>query len=360
MVDRLLADRRSRKKQMYDHRGPRATSVASSIRSEQPQAHSESEEALGSETLLNFEEPPELLDSNPNFRAVKSRRAWRAKRQADRGPKPHHRKHRNRKSSEGPQKDPILRTPSSTGQQHPASAQSKFEMDSEDDQRNLEPDIIRVKHRGSIYNSKFPAFSIGEGSLLVGNLRQQVARDFGIEDSSRVSLVFNGKSLKVDSRTCYEEGLKMRSEVLCVVKRTPSEELEFLSHKFLTELVPQGLEFINGVPEDTNKRDLEYRKISETILDQILLKSDAVEAEGDETIRNTRKSLAKEVETFLKDLEIAAGNDVPSSWHAGFLSQDQTRRPSMNLPTRPTSSRSWSLRRENSKVGTDDNNNKSD
>lgn len=33
-----------------------------------------------------FEEPPELLDSNPSFRAEMSRRAWRAKRRAEQGP----------------------------------------------------------------------------------------------------------------------------------------------------------------------------------------------------------------------------------------------------------------------------------
>jgi len=32
-----------------------------------------------------FEEPPELLDSNPSFRAEMSRRAWRAKRRAEQG-----------------------------------------------------------------------------------------------------------------------------------------------------------------------------------------------------------------------------------------------------------------------------------
>lgn len=296
-----------------------------------------------------FEEPPELLDSNPNFRAEKSRRAWRAKRHADRGPKPHHRKHhRNRKSGEGPQKDPVLRASGPIALQS-ASFQSKFEMDSEDDQSNLEPDIILVKHKGSIYNSKFPAFSIGDGSLLVGHLRQQVARDFGVEDSSRVTLVHKGKSLKVDSRPCCEEGLKMRSEILCVVKRTPSEELEFLANKFRTELVPQGLEFIINPPADADKRDFEYRKISETMLAQILLKSDAVEAEGDENARTLRKDLTTEVTAFLNDLDAAAQKDVPSNWHEKFLSQNETRRPSMTLPGRPTSSRSWNLRRGDSK-----------
>ena len=318
-VDRILTGQRSRKKLTTEDK-------ASTIPDQEPyQDLGSSRDASPSKIEQPvLEEPPELLDSNPNFRAEKSRRAWRAKRQAARGPKPHHRKHhRNKKSGEASRTDPVLRVAGSTESQR-ASRQDKFEMDSEDEQDNLDPDIILVRHRGSIYNSKFPAFSIAEKSLLVGQLRQQVARDFGIEDTSRVTLVFKGRNLRVDSRTCYEEGLMMRSEILCVVRRTPREEIEFLSNKFRTELVPQGVEFISNTPVDEKKRDLDYRKISETILTQILLKSDSIETGADTDAKALRKTLANEVNGFLGDLDIAAKKDAPSDWHADFLAQKET------------------------------------
>ena len=352
-VDRLLTGYRSRKKLVTEDK-------ASTISDQEPyQELISSRDASPSkieQPLLG--EPPELLDSNPNFRAEKSRRAWRAKRQAARGPKPHHRKHhRNKKSGEASRADPVLRAPGSVESPN-ASHQTKFEMDSEDEQDNLDPDIILVRHRGSIYNAKFPAFSIAEKSLLVGQLRQQVARDFSIDDTSRVTLVFKGKNLKVDSRTCHEEGLMMRSEILCVVKRTPREEIEFLSNKFRTELVPQGIEFISNTPVDGKKREFDYRKISETILTQILLKSDSVETEGDTGARTLRKALADEVNSFLGDLDIAAKKDAPSNWHADFLEQRGTpeqRRPSMNIGSPPLSSRSSNFRKNSNDRAVDDN-----
>ena len=305
-------------------------------KSGEPEVVGETSENLDDDSTLVIEERPELLESNPKFRAGISRRAWRAKRQAERGPKPHHRKS-YRKSGEIPHIDPILQA-SGLDEPQPPAYTSKFEVDSEDEQGNDDPDIIVVKHKGSTYKLEFPAFSIAEGLSLVGHLRQQAAKVFGVEDVSRVTLHYRGKTLKIDARTCHEEGLRMRSEVLCVVKRTPIEEIDFLSHKFHTELVPQGLGFISDTPTEVDKRDLEYRRISETILMQILLKLDAVDTEGDPEARARRKETVAEVQGFLNDLEKAARRDSPSDWHADFIEQKQTpgaRRTSTALQGRP-------------------------
>ena len=317
----------------------------------------ESTKSIEDVTILPIEDPPELLDSNPNFRAGISRRAWRAKRQAERGPK-HHRRKSARKSGDNLEPDPTLQAPDFFEPQSP-EYQNKFEMDSEDDPGNDEPDIILVRHKGSLYKLKFPAFSLAEGLTLVGHLRQQAATEFDVEDVSRVTLVYQGKTLKSDAKTCHEEGLRMRSEVLCVVKRTPLEEIDFLTHKFRTELVPQGLEFISTkfiskTPADDKKRDLEYRRVNETILTQIVLKLDAIETEGDSEARLRRKEIVKEVQSFLNDLDKAANRDEPSAWHADFIEPKQTpgtRRPSTPLSRRPaaTPSRSSKLGRSASK-----------
>lgn len=344
-IDRLLSSRRleeiatqvDREFIPLEGQEERRPSGDSDSKSGGPKVPRENAKNVDDYNTVPVGEPPELLDSNPKFRAETSRRAWRAKRQAERGPKPHHRKS-YRKSDEFTQADPTIQTPDPVEPQS-TSYQSKFEMDSEDEPGSDEPDIIVVRHKGSLYKLKFPAFSLAGGLTLVGHLRQQAATEFDVEDASRVTLVYQGKTLKTDASTCHEEGLKMRSEVLCVVKRTPIEDIDFLSHKFHTELVPQGLEFISNTPADPRKRDFEYRKISETILAQILLKSDAVETEDDTAARMRRKELNKEVNGFLTNLDIASQRDVPSAWHADFIEQKQTpgtRRTSTVLPNRPT------------------------
>ena len=339
-IDRLLSGRRLREtvvqggKELTSPEGqeehrPSGDSIP---RSEQPEVPQGIDENFDGSTTLPAANPPEVLDSNPSFRAETSRRAWRAKRQAERGPKPHHRKS-YRKSGDSIEADSTLQ------EQHPTSYHSKFEIDSEDEPGNDEPDIIIVRHKSSLYKLKFPAFSLAEGLTLIGDLRQQAAQEFDVEDASRVTLVFQGKTLKIDSRSCHEEGLKMRSEVLCGVTTTPIQQIDFLSQKFRTDLVPQGLEFIANTPSDPKKRDLEYRRNSETILTQILLKSDAVDTEGDMDARMKRKELVKEVQIFLNDLDMAAKRDIPSAWHANFIEQRLTpevRRTSTALPGRPT------------------------
>lgn len=274
------------------------------------------------------------------------------------------------------------------------------------DTTGLSPDILILKHRGTIYPLHFSPYAIADGKLLVGDLRRLAAKETKTDDHRRIKLLYKGKSLKDDLRSCKEEGLKQNSELMCVVSealipgprdedgssesadedemlhnglgggpridvdgsipgesrtkrkghrggrrkkggsgvstptertsgflapeapshnhhgsgastshshappppqpkkpQTPSEKLGEISRNFHTQFVPKCVQFMSNPPTDRKARDLEYKMLSESILAQIILKCDAVETDGDESLRARRKELVKETQAMLKSLD---------------------------------------------------------
>ncbi|KAF2744811.1 hypothetical protein M011DRAFT_460585 [Sporormia fimetaria CBS 119925] len=84
---------------------------------------------------------------------------------------------------------------------------------------------------------------------------------------------------------------------------TPMAKLDALASKFHTEFVPLCVQYMNSPPEDEAKRHFEYKKLSETILAQILLKLDGVEVDGEPEARARRKELVREVQGMLNRLD---------------------------------------------------------
>ncbi|KAH7082235.1 hypothetical protein FB567DRAFT_500084 [Paraphoma chrysanthemicola] len=80
-------------------------------------------------------------------------------------------------------------------------------------------------------------------------------------------------------------------------------KLEALASRFHTEFVPLAVQYINNPPEEKAKREFEYKKLSETILTQIIFKLDGVETEGDQEARMKRKAIVKEVQGMLNKLD---------------------------------------------------------
>ena len=297
-----------------------------------------------------------------------------------------------------------------------------------DNSSQLSPDILVLQHLGTTYPLHLPAYSIGDGTLTVGDLRRLAALETKTDDPRRVKLFYKGKILKDDDRQCCDEGLKQNSELRCVVTeagrhgrrddvessesadseemlegglggprvevggvsrdsrpkrkghrrgrgkthvagdgsteasgttqtnstflspqdsrpstrsyspsprassphaplhqihplqsaagqpsssspprpKTPLDALDALSHTFHSELVPKCKHFLAHPPSDAKSRDMENKRLSETIFAQITLKLDAVETDGDERLRTRRRELVKETQSILSDLDRAA------------------------------------------------------
>ncbi|KAJ6164934.1 hypothetical protein N7470_003606 [Penicillium chermesinum] len=177
-----------------------------------------------------------------------------------------------------------------------------------------EPDVICLRHRGTIYPLRFRAYAIDDGLLTVGALRQEAAAQTGAGNPDRVRLLYKGNLLKDDSRSCKAEGLKQHSEVLCVVSEVGASTSSDVSDGDAASARPGSSSSQVGDPEDEadsaanpptdpKKREYEYRKLSETILAQIMLKADGIEPDGNVDVRNARKALIHEAQSALNRID---------------------------------------------------------
>ncbi|CEJ93456.1 hypothetical protein VHEMI09043 [[Torrubiella] hemipterigena] len=83
------------------------------------------------------------------------------------------------------------------------------------------------------------------------------------------------------------------------------EALDSLHHQFLGKWRPLCEEFLAAPPTDPDKREEEHRRLSESIMAQIIIKLDAVDTGGHEEIRNKRRAIVQEVEDTLRQLAFA-------------------------------------------------------
>lgn len=82
-------------------------------------------------------------------------------------------------------------------------------------------------------------------------------------------------------------------------------KLKEIDDDFMATLYPMAQDYINRTPTDPKKRVDEHRRISETCMQNVLLKLDAVEPNGDPETRLRRKELVQKVQHILKELDDA-------------------------------------------------------
>lgn len=87
---------------------------------------------------------------------------------------------------------------------------------------------------------------------------------------------------------------------------TPADKVNALTTYFRTELLPPSEAYITSPPSEPKYRDFEHKKLTETIMAQVLLKADSIDHEGDQEVRGARKALVNEAQETSRRLDQAA------------------------------------------------------
>ncbi|KAL0465773.1 hypothetical protein QR685DRAFT_575841 [Neurospora intermedia] len=289
-----------------------------------------------------------------------------------------------------------------------------------------EDDALNIVYKNVVYPEGFPAYSIGDGKLLVSDVKERVKLILGISDRhGRIRLYYKGRRLRDDDKPIREYGAKHNSEITVTIseresesssdvgsdeivivdrdghevreepepskkhrkkrrgrtreergarspqspqesvsdvglrvptedprKRAasrvrshspsaesgfsaasgvsgvsaisaisagsvtrasptsvapggPIEKLDQIAAHFNNTLLPLCRQFATHPPSDPKKRSEEHLRLSETILQQVLLKFDDIETGGDVAVRTRRKEMVKQCQDILKTLDEA-------------------------------------------------------
>lgn len=201
-------------------------------------------------------------------------------------------------------------------------------------------DYVNIKHGQKEFKLTYPLNAVTGGTVIVGDLRERCSGLTGVE-VGRISLVCAAKNLKDDSATLKSLGIGHAARILLMGssapipsdpagdsaakskkkkkksgakkatttgtpepelrKATPMEMIEAVWDGIVANLMPLMNEFMNSPPADAVKRADTHRRLSETMMGE-LLKLDSVES-GEPDVRARRKGVVKDIQKVLDGLD---------------------------------------------------------
>lgn len=255
-----------------------------------------------------------------------------------------------------------------------------------DTEASEDPDVLQIRSKGKTYFENFPAYSIGDGQVLVADLQEriQLLMKLSEKQAKRMRLLYKGRQLKDLDKPVRDYGVKNNSEVLVIlgdvaaddssdddseeivvideprkkskkkkskskknrggersppdtslevpsdadhrpgsssrtqspsasgfsgassgsaVQGGPVDKINNIGQHFTEKLLPLALQFTASPPTDPKKREDEHRRISETVMQQVILKLDGIDTEGQDEARAKRRELVRYVQGVLKDMD---------------------------------------------------------
>jgi hypothetical protein len=89
--------------------------------------------------------------------------------------------------------------------------------------------------------------------------------------------------------------------------QTALQKLDAITASFRAAILPACERFLAAPPPEGERRAAEHRRLTETVLAQVLLKLDAVETDGDDEARARRRELVREAQGLLGRLDGVVG-----------------------------------------------------
>ena len=84
-----------------------------------------------------------------------------------------------------------------------------------------------------------------------------------------------------------------------------SEKIDAMEKVMYTQYFPECSAFLDSPPSDPKVRETEYKRLSEALITNVLLKIDLVETDGEAATRSRREALIQECQDILNNLDFA-------------------------------------------------------